>query len=569
MTIARRLLLILLFTLYPMVCLSQLPAVRFIPELDVSGQFPDSLISMLNSDPVMAQSRIEQSLAGEGYLDADVDSVIYADEEMLVYISEGCRYSLGNLSVSPEDQTRWPDYLPFFRESGFTGQYFTQNLIRDIPAEWLTAFEEAGYLLAEFRIKVIRKLPDCTVEIQATVMEGERILLSGILFDGVQRNDPAYLRRVAGIRTGETVTPALMNQGRRNLINSGLFDDVSSGELVFVDDDPHILYEVTEQQLNFFDGLIGYVPDATGSGNLAGYGDILLRNSIANGFILDLRYEQLQPLVSKLNLEADQHYPAGLPVRLGAALHFTQQDSSYLVRNIELRGGYRLFSGIELIGTARVERSISADDQSTAGAIDSRANFYGLGFYLRNTDRYSVPTRGYESRVMLERGRRFIDSSGFEDIGESSFGQTLLRTMVRGYLPVGVRQVLAPRVQAMHLESRHFLVTDLFRFGGAESLRGFREDQFRASSVVWGDLEARYLIDRDSYLFIFGAYGLYERPQLLGESTDQLERSEQLVSTGFGLAFQSPLGLIKFSYAVSPNENLSNGNVHVGITAGL
>jgi len=121
----------------------------------------------------------------------------------------------------------------------------------------------------------------------------------------------------------------------------------------------------------------------------------------------------------------------------------------------------------------------------------------------------------------------------------------------------------------MFLESPHFLITDLFRFGGAESLRGFREDQFRGSQVVWADLEARYLIDRNSYLFLFGAYGFYERPQLINEETDQFTISDTLTSLGFGLAFQSPLGIIKFSYAISPDEDLGNGKVHVGITAGL
>jgi outer membrane protein insertion porin family len=124
-------------------------------------------------------------------------------------------------------------------------------------------------------------------------------------------------------------------------------------------------------------------------------------------------------------------------------------------------------------------------------------------------------------------------------------------------------------VQALFLESPHYLITDLFRFGGAESFRGFREDQFRGSSVIWGELEGRYMLQQNSYLFLFGAYGYYERPRLLTEDDELLSFKESLTSFGFGLAFQTQLGIIKFSYAVSPNENLSNGNVHVGISTGL
>jgi len=170
---------------------------------------------------------------------------------------------------------------------------------------------------------------------------------------------------------------------------------------------------------------------------------------------------------------------------------------------------------------------------------------------------------------MLERGRRFINDDRFAGEGRQSYNQSILRVDVRGYVPVGNRRVLAPRVNAKFLESPQYLVTDLFRFGGAESMRGFREDQFRASSVVWGELEGRYLLARHSFLFLFGAYGIYSRPQLINEQTDVLAVTDNLTSFGFGLAFQSPIGIMKFSYAISPDEDLGNGKVHVGITAGL
>jgi len=527
----------------------------------------DDIESSNNNSEI--SNRVSSWLVNDGYLDVSVDSVSISQTEISVYIKKVQRYTLEKLSVSLASLEEPLDGL-VVNTGKFEGRYFTQNLIEEVSDNILSAYEESGYYLAQFRITALEKYSDnSTVQIQAEILPGEKINLQGVRFKNVERNSVDYLKRVSGISSGEILTPGLFSRGRQNLINSGLFDDVSEGELIFVDDSPYVLYEVTEQQLNFFDGLIGYQPDPSGSASVVGYGDILLRNTIADGNTIDLRYEQLQPLVSKLNVSLEQQFLGGIPMDVGAGLNFTQQDSSYLVRDFKLTGGYRLFSGLQLIAHVRAERSSVTEPGQQNAAIDSRANFYGVGFQLLNVNRFHVPTRGFEGRMVLERGRRFINDERFQTVTGRSFSQTILRSMARGYIPLGNRQVLAPMVQALFMESPHYLITDLFRFGGAESFRGFREDQFRGSSVIWGELEGRYMLQQNSYLFLFGAYGYYERPRLLTEGDDLLAFRESLSSFGFGLAFQTQLGIIKFSYAVSPNENLSNGNVHVGISTGL
>lgn len=504
-------------------------------------------------------------------MDVQIDSVAAAADTTTIFLEEGCLYRLDvfEVEVDADPQDNQPGEL--MSAEHYRGEPVTNYLITRISAEWLSVYEEEGRLLGELKIHSIQKNQEqCEIAIAAKLTPGDQQRVQGIRFEGIVRNDPDYLRRVTGIRSGDLITPDVMERGRQNLINSGLFDDVSEGELIFVDDEPHILYSVQEQQLNFFDGLIGYSPEGPGGGGrISGYGDILLRNTIAEGNLLELRYEQLQPLVSKLNVRAEQQYIAGMPLRAGVSLNFTQQDTSYLVRDLELQTGYRLLPGFELIGSVRAERSSVAETVDQQGNYDSRATFYGLGFHLRKTDRYQVPTQGYDAQVILERGRKYINDDRIDSDQNRSFNQTILRGDLRGYIPLGRRQVIASRVQGMVLESPQFLISDLFRFGGAESIRGYREDQFRASSVGWGELEGRYLIERNSYIFLFGSYGFYNRPQLLTEPDDQFTIRDRLTSLGFGLAFQSPLGLIKFSYAISPDDDLSNGKVHVGIKTSL
>lgn len=512
---------------------------------------------------------LENWMQQTGYLDAIVDAIKIDIDSTHFWVTPNCQYRLDVFDLQLPPNISEEEIL--FSSGRFTGQVFTGDLTSTIASSLLSALEEEGFLMAEFSIVSVERDPaSCTIHLKAEVDTNEQFSTKGIRFEGVSRNNPEFLKQITGIREGDRITTVLLEKGRRNLLNSELFIDVSEGELIFVNGDPFVFYEVEEQQLNFFDGLIGYVPTAAGSGQLAGYGDILLRNALADGNRLELRYEQLEPLVSKLNIEAEQRYIGGLPFRIGGGFWFTQQDSSYLERNVGLTSGYELFTGFEILGTVR-NRRVSASDliQTESSGLDNRATYFGLGFRVVKLDRIFIPRNGYDFTLMLESGRQFINDSRYPDNLERSFTQTIFRGSAKGYYQLGNRQVLASGLHGYLIESPQFLITDLIRFGGTESLRGYREDQFRASAMVWGDVELRYLLDRNSYLFAFGAYGYYERPQLVLEETDRLRIQTDLTSLGFGVAFQSPIGVIKFSYAISPEDDLSNGKVHVGIRTGI
>ncbi len=131
------------------------------------------------------------------------------------------------------------------------------------------------------------------------------------------------------------------------------------------------------------------------------------------------------------------------------------------------------------------------------------------------------------------------------------------------------KSVIATSLNGFLLESEKVTTNDLIRFGGANSFRGYAEEQFRAGTMFWGDLEYRFLLNRSSFLFAFGAAGGYHRPKLLTETTSDFRTTDYLYSTGFGLSYQTQIGRLKFTYAISPEESIANGKVHFGIRTEL
>ena len=113
--------------------------------------------------------------------------------------------------------------------------------------------------------------------------------------------------------------------------------------------------------------------------------------------------------------------------------------------------------------------------------------------------------------------------------------------------------------------SKDFDTSDLFRLGGAQSLRGYDEDRFRGRLVSRSLVEYRYLFERQSYGYLFFDLGYVDRP----ETPELAAMREFYPGYGLGMQFETGIGLINTSLALSTQDNPSQAKVHVGLSLGL
>jgi outer membrane protein insertion porin family len=106
-------------------------------------------------------------------------------------------------------------------------------------------------------------------------------------------------------------------------------------------------------------------------------------------------------------------------------------------------------------------------------------------------------------------------------------------------------------------------ISDMYRFGGTNTLRGYREDQFAGNRVMWSNFEYRYLLGRRSYAFIFTDVAYYLRNALPQLSLEEI--STWKVGYGLGITFETALGLLGVSYALGEGDSFSKGKIHFGL----
>jgi outer membrane protein insertion porin family len=92
-------------------------------------------------------------------------------------------------------------------------------------------------------------------------------------------------------------------------------------------------------------------------------------------------------------------------------------------------------------------------------------------------------------------------------------------------------------------------------FGGARTVRGFREDQFFARRVAWLNTEYRLLLGPRTRFFVFTDNAFYSR--------DYPDKVDQwLTSYGLGLRLEGPLGIMQVDYGLEKGASFQEGKLH-------
>lgn len=442
----------------------------------------------------------------------------------------------------------------------------------------LLRYEQAGFPLAQVQIADLSLIPDNPPRLYLvlTIDEGRSLTLKGVVVEGKGRTRAGYVARVAGLRMGQSLTHYDPDAIRGRLEATTFFKSIGTPELIVEADSLATLrIPLEEEAPGAFDLVLGYLPAAgNGTGSLVGNGHLLLRNLFGQGRLLSMKLNRLPGQVSSLNARVADPYIAGLPLRMEARFNGVQQDSTYGKQQYGLQAGLQLASGFEAFGT--LSRELTKPGQAGVRLINGRqriarseALFYGFGVRFERIDRRFNPRHGLFVETNLEQGRKSRSARIAQPEGDpieerTSLRQERLRLEARGFLPTFARQVLALGGEGAVLLSDVYDASDLFRFGGAASLRGYDEERFLGRAVARAFIEYRYQLDRTSYGFIFFDLGYVETPAF--ETT--LETRGFYPGYGLGAQVGTDLGLVKLSLAANP-EDPAAVRAHLGLSIGL
>jgi len=523
----------------------------------------------------------------KGYYLAELDSIAWNAPKTIgaIYIQKGPLLKVQQIDIRGVREEKEVDLLGLMDTK--QGQVLLPEQLSADLDRILRHYETQGFPFAKIEVSAIQIIEDEEgapgIGLDIQLEEGGSARLNDVLVIGAKRTRQSYIEYLIGLRRGDTLKEDL-DVVRNKLAAVDHFVQVAPIELIEVGGGEYIaVIQVQEDVPGAFDLVLGYQPPANNANNggVVGNGHLDLRNMFGMGRRISLRLNRLPGQISTLEANYADPYFWGSPLSIEGGFQGIQQDSTYNQQSYRAALGYRLLDGVDVFAT--INREAVRPGQSgvqlvgnTQRIARSEITFWGFSIRYRKIDSPVNPRKGIHLETGVEGGRKRrsvlqlegtgqMEAAGDTTMSTRRLQQQRLNVSLRGYIPFYQRQVLVLGNDTRILVSDEFDTSDLFRLGGAQSLRGYDEERFRGRTVSRALIEWRYLFERTSYAYLFFDVGYVDRPQ-----TADFEAERNIYpGYGLGMQFQTGIGLINTSLALSTLDSPSQAKVHVGLSFGL
>ncbi|MEO0078997.1 MAG: BamA/TamA family outer membrane protein [candidate division WOR-3 bacterium] len=495
------------------------PAIRIGDTIDI-GELTD------------ASLRLRRQLAEQGYLWSTVaveTSVVKKGVCVRFRIDRGPAARCGGWSFEGnEDEVGFRPRLPGRRVR--FGLPVVQQ-VTELSRRW---YESRGYPFVQVRCAALRESIPFVFSI-VHVVPGPRVWISFLEFAGSPGTRPALLARQVRF-VPSWFSRAGVTASQRKLQRSGLVR-VESVAVVQRDSAYGLRFWVVAERSNRASAGVGYDPAAR---RLLGSAQVRAANLFDTGRRLDAGWLSAYYRTG-YNLSYTEPWVFGTGIDLTGRISHETEDTTVARTSFAL-----LATGTTGPGPA-VSFETGLDFLTDVSVrLASRTTWVGTGLRFDTRDYPANPTSGMVLSVGTRVGTRSLDSTRNGLISRPEVG-------IENVVPLrGRLLVYGDLVGRMVYSSATLSRYELVELGGAGSVRGYRDGQFRSDRTGVARLELRYLADRQSRVYPFFDCGV-----LLEE-----ERWRLVTSWGLGTRAATRAGLFGLDFGVPVSESLLRGKVH-------
>jgi outer membrane protein insertion porin family len=521
------------------------------------------------------KEKISNNLSSQGFFDYEIMNffVDTNDTKNSIYYTlelyEGEQAIIRNIvidSLNNSDSLYILDYFNFLE-----GEIFVPSILESSINEALIFLENNGYPFAGIKIKSIvlardndsNRIADIFLELdKEKIRKIDKVEILG----NTKTNDNVIIN-AARLKYDELFSQKRINEISTQLNRLRFFETVAPPIYLVNSTGEGILQiTVTEKNTNMFDGIIGYVPAAKNEdkGYLTGFVNISLRNIFGTGRAFAIRWKQENSLTQELELKYLEPWILDYPFNLNLDFFQRKQDSSYVRRTFGGELEYLATDNISAAFILETESVIPSINNSNQSVLNSTSLNSGLKIKVDYRDDIYTPQSGiYFASLYKYRVKNIDDENLPVSFSSSDLEYHNYELDFGLFYSLFQSQVVALSVHAKEIIGDYYDASDYFQFGGTNTLRGYRENQFLGNRIIWSNLEYRFLLSQSSYLFTFFDSGYYLINE--NESINIARKSDYINGYGLGISLDTALGVMRVSYAFAEGTSISDGLIHFGL----
>jgi len=352
---------------------------------------------------------------------------------------------------------------------------------------------------------------------------------------------------------------------RKRIFNQKTFDElhqdiqkmsfinvIKSPEILFTQDSTKVFVYLEKAKANNFEGYLGFNTNENDKVVFVGYLDLLLHNALNSGEKIKLHWKNDGNEQQSFDFLGEIPYIFNSPFALAGNLSIFKQDSTFQTTRTNFDLGYylryntRFYAGYSSVN--------SNDIQGVNSQIinDIESNFFTTTIAYFDQNR---------SNFLFSEQRNFFLKAGIGNRKSSLENSKQFFVQLGGFnnFYINEKNIISLKTENYYLESNSYLINELYRFGGINSVRGFNENMLQASFLSSMMIEYRYVLATSLYVHSVTDFGYFQ--------DKSVDLNHRIAGFGFGLGFQTNNGIFNLVYANGNIDNqeikLSNSIVHL------
>jgi hypothetical protein len=327
-------------------------------------------------------------------------------------------------------------------------------------------------------------------------------------------------------------------------------------EILFKQDTTKIYVYVQKANANTFDGFIGFGNDDNSKVRFNGYVDLALNNVLNSGEKFNLYWKGDGNQQTTFNLSLELPYLFKSPIGAKGSLKIFKQDSTFQNTVTDLNLGYYFSYNSKLYAGYQRTQSVDIQNQDSSTLTDYENKFV--------TATYEYTAYANDDFLFPQKTSLFIKGGTGSRTGNTTKEpQYFAQLLLAHNLYLNKKNIINLKTHAYYLKSDTYIINELYRFGGINSIRGFNENSLQANLYATLMAEYRYVLSPGLYVHSITDYGYFQ------DETSQV--TNNLLSLGFGFGLLTKNGLFNIVYANGSTKDqsikLSNSIVHLSFKA--
>ena len=476
--------------------------------------------------------RILQQVKKRGFFTARIDSISKTNKELIAYLDLGKKIN-EIIIVTKKDNTNG------IIDSGIDSIKIKTREFSDITNQLLKKIDRKGNSFSEITY-VNPLLKNDTLFLEMKISNSSSRKIDKVIIRGYEEFPKKFITKYFLIDKNTVFSKQKLNQVSALSNKLDFIKEKKAPEVLFKKDSTHLYLFLDKIGTSSFDGLVNFSSKENGKGLLLnGNLDLKLNNTFNSGEKFEIIWNKVSD--EKTDFKINSYVPYILNSKFSTTLEFYlyRQDSTFINTNFELMTDYSINqkSHASILYNSKKSNyllNISNND------LASYSNYFiGLGYELKKSSTSNLYKYKNGLNLNLTIGKRKTDTESINQLKFhfSAFANVQINN--RGYLNIKNESGL--------LTSKNYLLNELFRIGGANSIRGYNEQSIFTNGYSYSNIEFRYSLDTSSYLYSITDLGGYKE-----NTTNKIKK---ILGIGAGYQFRINNNLVNLGYVISTNSS--------------